>query len=138
MQQCELQGVRIPDIKHFYPCPLKNSKITKERYRVSPRNESLPLGLLGIAVPLTILAGGTVAAIVIPHCSLFKCLLLAEILAPIDAALRQDVVSSPVIPVRIRQSLNVKSGLNDGIVLPVVLLTASIAGTNQTTADASS
>ena len=65
-------------------------------------------------------------------------MLLAAILAPTDAALGQAVVSSPIIPVRIRQSLNVESGLNDGMVLPVVLLAASIAGTSQATADASS
>jgi NhaP-type Na+/H+ or K+/H+ antiporter len=38
------------------------------------------------------------------------------------------VVSSPLVPVRIRQALNVESGLNDGIALPVVLLLASFAG----------
>jgi NhaP-type Na+/H+ or K+/H+ antiporter len=37
-------------------------------------------------------------------------------------------VSSPLLPVRIRQSLNVESGLNDGIALPVVLVMAFLAG----------
>ena len=102
------------------------------------REESWPIGLLGIGLPLTILAGGRVAAIVFPHFSLSECLLLAAILAPTDVAVGQPVASSPVIPVGIRQSLNVESGLNDGIVLPVVLLAASMAGTSQATADASS
>jgi len=48
---------------------------------------------------------------------------LAAILSPTDAALGQAVVSSPKIPVRIRQALNVESGLNDGIALPVVMIT---------------
>jgi NhaP-type Na+/H+ or K+/H+ antiporter len=42
--------------------------------------------------------------------------------------LGQTVVTSPLVPVRIRQSLNVESGLNDGIALPLVLLLASFAG----------
>ena len=91
------------------------------------REESLPARLLGIGLPLTILVGSIAAALIFPQLSLFECVLLAAILAPTDAALGQVVVSSPAIPVRIRQSLNVESGLNDGIVLPVVLLAASLA-----------
>jgi NhaP-type Na+/H+ or K+/H+ antiporter len=49
-------------------------------------------------------------------------------LAPTDAALGQSVVSNRIVPVRIRQALNVESGLNDGIVLPVVLIFAICAG----------
>jgi NhaP-type Na+/H+ or K+/H+ antiporter len=47
------------------------------------------------------------------------------------------VVSSPRVPARIRQSLNVESGLNDGIALPAVLLftaLASVGGEGRTTA----
>ena len=53
--------------------------------------------------------------------------MLAAILAPTDAALGQAVVSSPIVPVRVRQSLNVESGLNDGVVLPLVMLFAALA-----------
>ncbi|TFH65052.1 MAG: sodium:proton antiporter, partial [Gemmatimonadales bacterium] len=53
--------------------------------------------------------------------------LLAAILAPTDAALGQSVVSHPRVPARIRQALNVESGLNDGIALPVVLMLAAVA-----------
>ena len=53
------------------------------------------------------------------------------ILAPTDAALGQAVFSSPRIPVRIRQTLNVESGLNDGIALPVLLFFLSLAGVSQ-------
>jgi NhaP-type Na+/H+ or K+/H+ antiporter len=62
--------------------------------------------------------------------------LLASILAPTDAALGQAVVSNPLVPVRIRQSLNADSGLNDGIVLPVVLVLASLAGAREASGDA--
>jgi NhaP-type Na+/H+ or K+/H+ antiporter len=43
-------------------------------------------------------------------------------LAPTDAALGSAVISNPVVPARIRRILNVESGLNDGIVTPVVLV----------------
>ena len=49
----------------------------------------------------------------------WEALLLAAILVPTDAALGQAVVSNKLVPVRIRQALNVESGLNDGIALPL-------------------
>ncbi|MDA1257770.1 MAG: cation:proton antiporter [Chloroflexi bacterium] len=48
--------------------------------------------------------------------------LLAVILAPTDAALGQAVVENPRVPARIRQALNVESGLNDGLAVPLVAL----------------
>ncbi len=58
-------------------------------------------------------------------------MVLGIILAPTDAALGQIVISSPRIPVRIRQALNVESGLNDGIALPILLFFLSLAGAQQ-------
>jgi len=52
---------------------------------------------------------------------------LAIILAPTDAALGQAVVTLTRLPVRIRQSLNVESGLNDGICVPLFLIALAIA-----------
>jgi NhaP-type Na+/H+ or K+/H+ antiporter len=91
------------------------------------REESLPVRLLAIGMPLSIALGAAVALLIFPAFSLFETLLVAAILAPTDAALGQAVVSSPLVPVRIRQSLNVESGLNDGIALPLVLVLASFA-----------
>ncbi len=62
--------------------------------------------------------------------------MLAIILAPTDAALGQAVVSSPKVPVRIRKALNVESGLNDGICLPILLFFLSIAGAAEHTSGA--
>ena len=92
------------------------------------RERSLPLRLLGIGMPLTLLLGAGVAALLFPDLSTMEWLLIAAILAPTDAALGQAVVSSPLVPLRIRQTLNVESGLNDGIALPVVLIAAALAG----------
>jgi NhaP-type Na+/H+ or K+/H+ antiporter len=59
--------------------------------------------------------------------NIWEAAVLAIILAPTDAALGQAVVSSRRVPVRIRQSLNVESGLNDGIALPILLFFISLA-----------
>ena len=99
--------------------------------------KSLPVRLLVLGMPLTIIIGAAVALAVLPEFGWTEALLLAAILAPTDAALGQAVVSNPLVPVRIRQSLNVESGLNDGITLPIVLVFASLAGAREEAGDAS-
>ena len=91
------------------------------------REHKIPVRLLGISLPLTVLLGAVIAGFMFGEFSIWEAALLAAILAPTDAALGQAVVSSPIVPVRIRQSLNVESGLNDGIVLPLVMLFAALA-----------
>ena len=91
------------------------------------REHKIPVRLLGISLPLTVLLGAVIAGFIFGEFSIWEAALLAAILAPTDAALGQAVVSSPVVPVRIRQALNVESGLNDGIVLPMVMLFAALA-----------
>jgi len=95
------------------------------------REGAIPARLLGIGLPLTVAAGAAVACVVFPALGMWEALLIAAILAPTDAALGQAVVSNPLVPVRIRQSLNVESGLNDGIALPIVLVAASMAGATE-------
>jgi NhaP-type Na+/H+ or K+/H+ antiporter len=87
----------------------------------------LPTRLLAIGLPLTLVAGTVAALIVFPGIVPIDALLLAILVAPTDAALGILVVSSPKVPLRIRQALNVESGLNDGLVTPLVLV-AVIAG----------
>jgi NhaP-type Na+/H+ or K+/H+ antiporter len=86
---------------------------------------SLPVRLLGIGLPLTIGAGAIAGALIFDQLSLGEAAILAVILAPTDAALGQAVVTEPRVPGRIRQGLNVESGLNDGICVP--LLFAAVA-----------
>lgn len=88
----------------------------------------LSLRMLGIGLPLTIVLGALVGLFILDTITFWEVALLAAILAPTDAALGQAVVSSPRVPVKIRQTLNVESGLNDGLALPVVLIFLSIAG----------
>ena len=88
---------------------------------------SVPLRLLGIGLPLTLVAGFVVALVVFPELSWPEALLLAVILAPTDAALGQAVVTLMRLPSRVRQGLNVESGLNDGICVPLFWIVLAIA-----------
>ena len=101
------------------------------------RDHDLPFRMLTIGLPLAILAGALIATQLFPEFSLWEAALLAALLAPTDAALGQEVVSAKVVPVRIRQAINVESGLNDGIALPAVLLFAMLAGTQHAAPGAS-
>ncbi len=91
------------------------------------RDHNLPVRMLAIGMPLTILAGLGVAMALFDQFGLLEAALIAAVLAPTDAALGQAVVSSARVPVRIRQALSIESGLNDGIALPVVVILASFA-----------
>ena len=88
---------------------------------------SVPLRLLGIGLPLTLVAGFVLALVVFPELLWAEALLLAVILAPTDAALGQAVVTLTRLPSRVRQGLNVESGLNDGICVPLFWIVLAIA-----------
>jgi NhaP-type Na+/H+ or K+/H+ antiporter len=92
------------------------------------QDHNLPVRMLIVGLPLTIAAGTLIAAWVFPAFSIWEAALLAALLAPTDAALGQAVIAAKVVPVRIRQAINIESGLNDGIALPAVLLLATLAG----------
>jgi NhaP-type Na+/H+ or K+/H+ antiporter len=96
--------------------------------RVVRRDRNLPVRMLVGGMPLIIGAGILVGMALPLGLGLWEAALLAAILAPTDAALGQSVVTSTLVPTRIRQTLNIESGLNDGIALPMVLLFASLAG----------
>jgi NhaP-type Na+/H+ or K+/H+ antiporter len=87
----------------------------------------IPVRLLFIGLPLTIAFGFGVGVLLIDSSSLFATAVLAAILAPTDAALGKAVVTNELVPDEIRQSLNVESGLNDGICVPVLLLFLALA-----------
>lgn len=100
------------------------------------RDHNLPVRMLTVGLPLVIVTGTVIATQVFPSLSIWEAALLAAILAPTDAALGQSVVSARSVPVRIRQAINIESGLNDGIALPAVLLLAALAGTQHGSTEA--
>ena len=97
------------------------------RFKTLRQNFNLPLRMLVIGLPLTIGLGMTVAYLLSPESGLAMALLTAAVLTPTDAALGQTVVSSADVPEELSQTINVESGLNDGLVLPFVLFGAILA-----------
>ena len=95
--------------------------------RALRREFGLPARLLGLGLPLTIVAGMAVAVGLLTQLTWSEALVLAIVLAPTDAALGQQVVTDRRLPVRIRQGLNVESGLNDGICVPLLFIVLAIA-----------
>jgi NhaP-type Na+/H+ or K+/H+ antiporter len=82
---------------------------------------AVPLRLLGIGLPLMLVLGTAVAWWLLPSIGLVGAVLVSTMLAPTDAALGAAVVEDERLPMRIRQGLNVESGLNDGLSVPVFL-----------------
>lgn len=82
----------------------------------------IPWRLLLIGLPLTILLGFGAGVILFNDLALLEIAILATILAPTDAALGKAVVTNEAVPSNIRESLNVESGLNDGICVPILFL----------------
>ena len=95
--------------------------------RALRREIGIPARLLGIGLPLTLVAGLVAGVALFGDLAWPEALLLAVILAPTDAALGQAVVTLPRLPSRIRQGLNVESGLNDGICVPIFLVVLAVA-----------
>ena len=107
--------------------------------RINPQDlrhsAGLPIRLLAFGLPLTFAIGFGVAALLFTGLPWELAALLGAVLAPTDAALSASIVSDASLPQSIRRSLNVESGLNDGIATPVV--TALIAGSARWSGSAS-
>ncbi len=98
------------------------------------REDAVPIRLLGLGLPLTVVAGAVLAAATFTGLSAPEAVVLAVLLTPTDAALGQAVVTEPRLPSRIRQGLNVESGLNDGICVPLLLIALAAADVEDKTA----
>lgn len=90
----------------------------------------IPLRMLVIGMPLTIAVGTAAVWLISPEGGFAMALLTAAVLTPTDAALGQSVVSNPKVPLRLSQTINVESGLNDGLALPFILLGAVLAASS--------
>ncbi len=88
----------------------------------------LPVRLLSTGLLLTIVLGGFAAWLIFPGLSVWECGILGAILAPTDAGLGQIIVNSERVPLKIRQSLNVEAGLNDGLSVPFLLFFIALSG----------
>jgi NhaP-type Na+/H+ or K+/H+ antiporter len=85
----------------------------------------LPGRALVLGMPLTF--GVTaVLAHVVAGLSWTEAMLVGAVLAPTDPVFASAIVGRPEVPRRLRSLLNVESGLNDGLALPVVLVLLSV------------
>jgi NhaP-type Na+/H+ or K+/H+ antiporter len=99
--------------------------------RVLRQELGVPARLLGIGLPLTVLLGVLAATGVFGGFTFGEALVLAVVLAPTDAALGLDVVTDRRLPSRVQQSLNVESGLNDGLCVPLLFIAIAVAETEE-------
>ena len=91
------------------------------------KTKELPIRLLLIGLPLTILLGFGVGVLLVEKLSLIEVALLSTMLAPTDAALGKAVVTNEAVPNPVRQGLSVESGLNDGICVPILFVFLALA-----------
>lgn len=96
---------------------------------------SWPLRMLVIGMPVAIVLGAALAgwSLGLP---LGFALLLGVILAPTDAALAEPVLVAGTIPARVRQTLNIESGLNDGLALPALFIATALIESEEGTSAA--
>ena len=103
------------------------SDASRINLRALRREYTVPARLLGIGLPLTIVLGAIFASLIFEQLSITEAVVIAVLLAPTDAALGQAVVTEPRLSSRIRQGLNVESGLNDGICVPLLFIALAVA-----------
>lgn len=88
----------------------------------------LPFRKLVLAMPLTAVIVA-VATHLLTNLNWTECFLLGALLSPTDPVLSSSVVTNTRVPRIVRHSLNLESGLNDGLALPAVLALSAALGT---------
>jgi NhaP-type Na+/H+ or K+/H+ antiporter len=85
---------------------------------------------LAIGMPLTLALLAVMAKLLFPDLTWMEACLLGAVLSPTDPVVTSAVVTSVKVPRRVRHTLNLESGLNDGLALPFVLffLVAAVPG----------
>lgn len=91
------------------------------------RDVWVPVRLLVVGLVLSIILGGFAAAWLVVGLPWALAGFVGAALAPTDAALSVAVIEDDRISIRLRRALNVESGLNDGIVTPIVVMLIAVA-----------
>jgi sodium/hydrogen antiporter len=86
-----------------------------------------PVRALILAMPLTLLLLAACALTLFPSLTVAECFLLAAVLSPTDPVVTSTVVTATRVPALVRHTLNLESGLNDGLALPFVLFFLALA-----------
>lgn len=82
---------------------------------------------LVIAMPLTLVLLALVAKGLFPALTWQEAFLLGAVLSPTDPVVTSSVVTDERVPATVRHTLNLESGLNDGLALPFVLFFLALA-----------
>ena len=125
--QLDIGGEGLKMLAEFTLALVLFSDSANSNLSVLRRVERVPVRLLVIGLPLTIAAGFGAGYLMFDQLTVYELALLATMLAPTDAALGQAVVTNKSVPESVRASLNVESGLNDGICVPVLLIFLALA-----------
>ncbi len=123
----KLEAETLPTLAELTLALVLFTDAANAKLEVLKRNLEIPQRLLLIGLPLSILLGFGVAVSIFDGLTLFALAILATMLAPTDAALGEVVVTNPAVPGKIRESLNVESGLNDGICVPILFVFLALA-----------
>jgi sodium/hydrogen antiporter len=83
---------------------------------------------LVIAMPITMLLLALAGKALFPELTWAEAFLLGAVLSPTDPVVTSAVVTSRLVPASVRHTLNLESGLNDGLALPFVLFFLVLAG----------
>ena len=91
------------------------------------RQFRIPSRMLLFGLPGVIFLGTIFAALLFDTLSLFEAAILGTVLAATDAALGKAVVTNKAVPTQIREGLNIESGLNDGLCVPILFVFIALA-----------
>ena len=94
---------------------------------VLKRQFRIPSRMLLFGLPGVIFLGTITAALLFDTLSLFEAAIVGTMLAATDAALGKGVITNKVVPTRIREGLNIESGLNDGLCVPILFVFIALA-----------
>ncbi|WP_406610097.1 cation:proton antiporter [Agarivorans sp. JK6] len=90
-----------------------------------------PTRMLALGLPGAIAIGFAVGYLLFDEFSVIEAAILATMLAATDAALGKAVITNPSVPTAVREGLNVESGLNDGLCVPILLILITMASSGQ-------
>ncbi|WP_329311185.1 cation:proton antiporter [Streptomyces sp. NBC_01262] len=93
-----------------------------------------PVRALGLGMPLAFVGMALVTHFLV-GLDWTTSFLVGAVLAPTDPVFASAIVGRKEVPARLRQLLNVESGINDGLALPVVLVLIAAAGPTSGTAE---
>lgn len=99
----------------------------KMDFRALRRDLGTPVRLIAIALPASIVLGAIAAWLILPGIGWVEAALLAVVLAPTDADLARPVATNPDVPEEVALGIEVESGLNDGICVPLLLTLGALA-----------